>query len=236
MKPQIQLLKKCSFNNKYIYISPGGIKGFYMLGVISYIKNNYDISDYQVIGSSAGAWNTIPFTLTNDELNDKFLNEIFSYFENVVENKQKISLYNIQKDIKGICEKCEKIEYHKINIVSNNLSLRGFRPVLINNFSNMDDVTNYCIASSHIPYLTGNILCRINKKLYFDGGLFKKSINRTINPYFCIDSSMWGYDFKKLKFNPLNRKHLYYYKHFYNQGYNDSCKNKEELDKIFLND
>jgi len=33
-------------NKKLISISPGGLKGFYELGVLSYIKDNYNMDDY----------------------------------------------------------------------------------------------------------------------------------------------------------------------------------------------
>ena len=41
-------LKKNNFiqDKKLISISPGGTKGFYLMGVLNYIKQNYDLSDY----------------------------------------------------------------------------------------------------------------------------------------------------------------------------------------------
>lgn len=233
IKPHITALNKYSSNKKSIYISPGGLKGFYMLGVISYIKNNYDVSEYQIIGTSAGAWNTIPLALDNEEFNTEFLDSMFNYFDEIVDKNEKVSLYNIQCNMKKICENCKNIEYSKINIVSNNLSFRGFHAVLINNFSTMEDLTKYCIASSHIPFLTGNIFCRVDGKLYFDGGIFKEKVKTTTRPYFCIESSMWNYDFGELNLDPFNKNHLHHYKTIYNQGFADSCENKKELDKYF---
>lgn len=46
-----------------ITISPGGIYGFYTLGTCSYIKNNYNISDYIFSGASAGSWNSLYMVL-----------------------------------------------------------------------------------------------------------------------------------------------------------------------------
>jgi hypothetical protein len=44
-------------NKKLITISPGGFKGFYLLGVLAYIKEKYDTSNLIYSGASAGAWN-----------------------------------------------------------------------------------------------------------------------------------------------------------------------------------
>ena len=49
-------------NKKIISISPGGYKGFYLSGVCSYIKENYDLTDYVFTGASAGAWNSLIMT------------------------------------------------------------------------------------------------------------------------------------------------------------------------------
>ena len=51
---------------------------------ISYIKNNYDVSEYDVIGASAGSWNTIPFLLDKNELNNDFLYDILKIHNGAV--------------------------------------------------------------------------------------------------------------------------------------------------------
>lgn len=232
MKPQINVIKNYNFNKKYIYISPGGIKGFYMLGVVSYIKNNYDVSEYDVIGASAGSWNAIPFLLDKNELKNNFLYDIFKYYDSIIYNKN-ISFYQIQLDNKEIFKKYNNIDYKKLNIISNKLTLTGIKPVIINEFDCMDDVTDYCIASSHIPLVTGKLLCRVNDQFYIDGGLFRKRVNNIINPHFSINSNIWGFDFKNINRKSLNKKNLKYFKDFYYYGYKDSHRNKKILDKYF---
>jgi predicted acylesterase/phospholipase RssA len=56
-------------NKKLISISPGGIKGFYLMGVLNFIKQNYDLSEYIFSGASAGAWNSL-FMCFNKNPND----------------------------------------------------------------------------------------------------------------------------------------------------------------------
>lgn len=234
MKPQINLVKNYNFNKKYIYISPGGIKGFYMLGVISYIKDNYDVSDYHVIGASAGSWMTIPFLLDKNEFNNLFLNDIFKYYDSILNSDDKISFYNIQRDKKEICNKYEKIEYKKINIISNKITLTGIKSVVINDFKCINDVTDYCIASSYIPFITGKFICILNNNLFIDGGFFMKKTYNKINPYFSITYNMWGFDFESKNIKALDKKDLKYFKDIYNYGYKDSHKNKKILDNYFI--
>ena len=47
-------------NKKFITLSPGGLAGFYMLGIVTYIQENYDTSEFEILGASAGAWNSLP--------------------------------------------------------------------------------------------------------------------------------------------------------------------------------
>ena len=44
---------------KIITLSPGGVKGFYVMGLCKYIKTNYDLSNYVFSGASAGSWNSL---------------------------------------------------------------------------------------------------------------------------------------------------------------------------------
>jgi hypothetical protein len=46
-------------NKKLITISPGGFKGFYLLGILTYIKENYNVDNLIYSGASAGAWNSL---------------------------------------------------------------------------------------------------------------------------------------------------------------------------------
>ena len=60
---------------KVITISPGGFRGFYMLGLCKYLKENYELEDYIFSGASAGAWNSLFLSLKEND--DDFINYIF---------------------------------------------------------------------------------------------------------------------------------------------------------------
>ena len=87
-------------HNKIISISPAGLGGFYLLGIISYIKKQYDTSDCVILGASAGAWVSLPMVYNEDI--DILVNDILTNYTksqlNLTEDKLSIShrLFNIQ--------------------------------------------------------------------------------------------------------------------------------------------
>ena len=53
---------------KSLALKPGGLKGFYMMGITKYIKSNYDLENWHFYDSSAGAWNSLYLSCKKDEL------------------------------------------------------------------------------------------------------------------------------------------------------------------------
>ena len=63
-------------SNKLIISTPGGLFGFYFMGISSYIKQNYPLDDYVFSGASAGAWNSLFLSLRKEEDEKAFVDEI----------------------------------------------------------------------------------------------------------------------------------------------------------------
>ena len=55
-------------NKKIISISPGGLKGIYILGTCTYLKQNFNFDDYIFSGASAGSWNSLVMCYKKDPL------------------------------------------------------------------------------------------------------------------------------------------------------------------------
>ena len=93
-KPQIfNDINEMFENNpsKLIISTPGGLFGFYFMGVSSFIKEHYDLSDYVFSGASAGAWNSLFLSLKeNDKL---FIDEILKtdIKQNLIKFEMKLS-------------------------------------------------------------------------------------------------------------------------------------------------
>ena len=75
-KVNINIWDNTQFNNtKFISITPGGIYGFYNLGISLYILNNYQLNNYSFIGASAGAWNSLICTYKYNH--SEFIHNLF---------------------------------------------------------------------------------------------------------------------------------------------------------------
>ena len=223
-------------NKDLITISPGGIRGFYLLGILSFIKDNYDTNNLIYSGASAGAWNSLfmcykgntfefVYDLLNSDINKlKSLNEIEYFIK-----------YKMLKKYKN-----EDFELNKLFIVVT--TLQGFKLCsnIFTDFNTLEDAINCCMASSHIPFITGGLTHKYNNMFTFDGGfsnnpyLDKKSLLH-------ISPIIWH----KIERKPFFLNSIFTFTHFfsikknnllklYDDGYQDAKMNKKYLDSIFI--
>ncbi len=216
-------------NKKVIKIAPAGLNGFYMMGICSYIRDNYDLSDYIFSGASAGAWNSLYFSYKGNVTD--FKNSIFNLrFENVTSilEIQHMIKRNIIKNLKE-----EDFDFNKLYIGVTIFDNCGFQNTIFSNFDSLEDAIECCIASSHIPLITGGIF-NVYKNVYtFDGGF-------SMNPYvnksetLFIRHNMWN----NKKSNPFDIASFNISEHNFTQsfidGYNDSKNNKKILDRYLI--
>ena len=164
-------------------LSPGGYFGFYQMGICTFIKENYDTSNYVFSGASAGAWNALFMTLRTDP---RFMKHILvkdyrhkNIFQIEWEMRTSILRYYTAKDfdLSRLCIGVVNVGQTKI----------------YTDFDDLEDVLDCCIASSHIPFVTGNALQGYRNTWAFDGGF-------SHSPYLCTKESpglhitpfMWG--------------------------------------------
>jgi hypothetical protein len=249
-------------NKKLISISPGGLKGFYELGVLSYIKDNYNMDNYIFSGASAGAWNALFMCYKNDT--KKFVFDLLDYKLTKINNIKHLEYF---------------LKYKMLSIYSNDdfdlrrlfigvTTLKQFRPVtnIFSDFNSLEDAINCCIASSHIPLITGGLTNRYHDMYTFDGGFSKYPYLNFTENVLHITPSMWknlntdvGYKYANtntnvnVNFHAKDKKafldsftslnvilELFLmiknrnYMELFDNGYLDAKNNKELLDKIFL--
>lgn len=176
-----------NINKKNIYISPGGYKGFYTLGVCDCIKKNFDISDYIYSGSSAGAWNAL-FLSFNGNSKD-FFDILFN-----IELSKKNTIKNMQSDIK--CSflknfKSDDFNLNKLYIKVTQFQKYKFNSIVYYDFQCLEDAIDCCIASSHIPFITGGLTFKYQNKFTFDGGFTDNSFFENENTFF-ISPYIWN--------------------------------------------
>lgn len=222
-------------NNKdLITITPGGYKGFYTLGICHYIKENYNLDNYYFSGASAGSWNSLFLSLKGNEC--KFIDAIFD-----VELRNKRTLPNLEYDLKDKLLSTfndNDFNFDKLFIAVSTLNRFKFKTEIHNGFYSLEDAINCCIASSHIPLITGNFLYKYKNKYTFDGGISKNPLEKECK--LLITGSMWNStiinnstEFKIVRGNK-GKLGINDLKYIYQLGYRDTEYNKDILDKIFI--
>ena len=81
--------------SKLIISTPGGLFGFYFMGVSSFLKDNYNLTNYIFSGASAGAWNSLFLSLKKDD--KPFIDEMLK-----TDIKNTKSILKLEKKMKSI--------------------------------------------------------------------------------------------------------------------------------------
>jgi len=232
-------------DKKLISISPGGFKGFYMLGTSAFIKENFNLDNYIFSGASAGAWNSLFMTFKHDPLElvikilDDKLNNAISINELEYIIKYKL-LNNYSED---------DFDLKKLFIGVTNFENMKIKTLIFSDFNTLEDALNCCIASSHIPYITGKtFLNKYQNMNTFDGGFSKYPYLNVIKPTLHITPEMWKDDNQeniqktyvekllRLRSNISDYTTLFSRSKYnlFEKGYNDAKKNKLFLDNKII--
>ena len=199
----------------FIAIQPGGITGFYTLGICSYIKEKYDTTNYNIIGSSSGSWNGLYMVCKDTQFIDKMMVHDFTRYKDLNEIQKEMKSYLLNTYTS------DDFELERLYILTSWYRGVFLRPRIYNNFKTLEDAIDCCMASSHIPMITSNDFWKkYDNKIMFDGALFKipKKYKRDIViSYDLFDSklfkSFWS---NMIKYNVKNITFLY------KEGYSDS--------------
>jgi hypothetical protein len=192
-------------------------------------------------GASAGAWNTLvmAFKGPTHELVNLATHPRITSVKSIMEMEKAFKttiLTNYKRD---------DFDLEKIYIGMTNIVASKPHTVIYHGFENLEDVLNACIASSHIPWITGDLTNIYNNMYSFDGGFSK-------HPYlqgsiFHITPSMWKkntlmvakYPSRRFllgkidEYTTLFSKDNYDLTQLYQYGYDDAHLNKDTLDAIF---
>ena len=121
------------------------------------------------------------------------------------------------------------------------MNLQKTNTFIYTDFLNLSDALDCCIASSHIPLITGGLFNFYKNKLSFDGGFSRYPYLNLTSDSCHIHSNIWNvnhYDnnniFRRIKdviqlILPSKKNHL----ELYFEGYDNALNNKIFLDKIF---
>lgn len=216
---------------KTISISPGGFLGYYSLGVVDYLKEHYDLSDVLYTGASAGSWISIVLAYKGDHKN--FINKLDIFCEKIIDAKS-FQCYMKTKILENFVS--EDFDLHKVFIGTTKLNGIKYSKEIHCGFLTLKDTLECCEASSHVPFVSGNIFNKYKKEYHFDGGFSNYPYLETNNNLLHVNHDMWKD--KKVKYRFSECIGLFYrgtkdLKQLYEDGYNDTEKNKNKLDKLF---
>jgi hypothetical protein len=233
-------------NKKLISISPGGLKGFYELGILSYIKDNYDMENYIFSGASAGSWNALFMCYKKDT--KRFVYNLLDYKLSQIKNIKELEYFLKYKLLSSY--NSEEFDLRRLFIGVT--GIKNFKKTtnIFSDFDNLEDAINCCIASSHIPFITGGLTNRYHNMYTFDGGFSNYPYLNFTENVLHISPGMWKdlendspssskYNFFK-RFSSLNIIFELIsmiknnnYMELFDHGYADAKSNKALLDKIF---
>lgn len=217
--------------NKTIYLGPGGFTMPYTLGICKYIKDNYDLTNYNFIGSSAGSW--LAVYLASD-INSDNIQQIINNYSAKFENNNRNFLYkwhytgDFLKDeyIKYINDKELIINKKNIKISVTRYKNRKLINELLSDYNNIDELLELCKYSSYIPLLTGNSLPKYNDVITIDSFFTDINFEYDFLIYFGI------FD-RKFTMREIIGRTKTTANEYFQEGYSDALKNKNKLNIMF---
>jgi len=232
---------------KLVTISPGGYKGYYLLGVTSYIREHFRTDGCLFSGASAGAWFSLMMTYRGnhslllqdlDVLSPAFVKQDLKQIQNRISHKLLANYKTEDFDLKRLF-----------------IGVSRFRPFhvvtdIYGDFRDLKDAIECCQASSHIPLITGGLLKRYDRRLTFDGGFSMYPYLNESEPILHISTDIWREETEKHKKwnrqNPLLKnirivleqttlfsKDKYNLVEMYWTGYRDTARNHARLTELF---
>jgi hypothetical protein len=229
-------------NKKIISISPSGYKGIYCTGVCTYIKQNYNLDNFVFSGASSGSWNALLMCCKKDI--KIFRNDILMYSLNNTETIIELEILMKKKILEIFNE--NDFELNKLFIGVTTLNRFMPSPTIYSDFKTLEDAIDCCIASSHIPMITGGMINKYNNIYSFDGGFCKYPYLNKSKSVLHISPNIWEltkyndkninnlYTESQIFDSSLFSKSKYNFDQLFDEGYEDTNKNKKILDILLL--
>jgi hypothetical protein len=196
-----------------INISPCGLHGYHLLGITTFIKQNYNLDKCIFSGASSGAWISLLLTYKGNyaDIVHKILQISNQSNNNVRQLGKELQQFILQN------YKTEDFDLHKLYIGvmqfdkgiidplfgSQPLSTFGAvylrasvpcslsKKVIYNNFLTLDDAVNCCIASSYVPFVAGNAFYNYKNIPTIDGGFHSYPYVDNYKPILHLHPHMW---------------------------------------------
>jgi hypothetical protein len=208
----------------------------YSIGIVGYIKKNFLLPHVNITGISGGAICSILYT-QEDDMSDP--DKIWDY--TIGADINELSLYkdlrifqkNIGDNLKLRYKNAPR-NFENISVISTNID--KMKNEKISSFSNINDLIDFSLCSSYIPFVSGDTFGKNYKGInYMDGEIFrdyKYDKKHTCPTTISIHRKMWGRKFDMNNYLYTNKQIS---RDLFNYGWEDTHKNKNELFKCITN-
>jgi len=214
-----------------INICGSGIYLPYYMGVLGCIKKNYPISNYSITGISGGALCSLLYTQEKDLSNhDKLWDmtigkniSVISLHTNIKKVREQIE-YNLKLRYSGIKNKISE----NISIISTNVgNFYEIKSETISSFDNINDLIDFSLCSSYIPYISGSNFSKYYKDgNYIDGQVTYENIELSDVNTLYLHKGMWNRDFSNMNNLLLSKSES---QKLFEYGWNDTNKNNKKI-------
>ena len=167
-----------------VIIGPGGVLGFYSLGVCHYLVNHFDLRDKHIAGFSSGACNAL-FMRVKPNKRIPSLRHIFGC-------KQTSSMLLLNEMMDYIETKTSLVDYDLRHTSIGISHLDGIS--LYDTFLTIEQLVRCCKSSSFVPFVTNESgLNFYNNKISMDGYfLYSYFLEQYTTPPLVINPGMFG--------------------------------------------
>lgn len=221
---------------KLMVLTPGGINGFYMMGVARYITQHMNTDDYIFSGSSAGAWCGLFLCLKQY---DKYSQCIINMLEELQKISSTTTLYGMLYSMKRqVLEMTTTEDYQLDRLFIGVLKYESYTltTTIYTDFVTLEDAVDCCISSSHIPFITGEMNCMYHGHPVFDGAFSRYPFVNIYPPTIIISPDLWkqspytiSQQIASLSMNKLDVLAMFW------NGYRDTLLHKSALFEIMEN-
>ena len=201
---------------------------------------NITIKNYNITGISGGAWCSLLYTQEDDMSNHDTIWD-YSIGKDVsricIHNDMRVFQNNVEKNMKLRYTNKDPLNLDKISIISTNVNkLYNMKNEKHSAFDNINDLIDFCLCSSYIPYISGSTFSKKYKDSYYIDGEIKNDkyakLNKNNLNTLNIDRFMWGRQFTRKELLYLDKDKS---RELFNNGWEDTEKHKDKIMNIIKN-
>jgi len=181
----------------HINVGSTGLMFPYTLGALAYIKTCLKPENCKFIGVSGGTWCSLLYHLEPNITDPELLWTIFlGNKTNTIHLLNRKSMVTFQETVaKNFKERYKNVDVKQIpiSIITTKVEKYGcISNVKIDDFETINDLVDYCMCSSYIPFISGNGLYKKYKNAkYIDGAIFKNRKLLFDQPFLNLHKYTW---------------------------------------------